>query len=303
MTRVGMSGPGAGRWVPASYMDGPRAILGLGLALFLFATACVGPEPPMARDTPRVGASAATPMPTTTAAPTATVVPKTPTPPEGVETVTATPAATPTSTFEPTATPVPELSVRPAQALSISTKGTLIRIAPIDGAYFTLEGDLFEKLKSLPHVSHVERYLVVELGAMESNDAIIGVEPGSPLRIVRGGDEVTATVYTGETFEGVEADGNLVIAGKVKSEAGHGMGGMVHEFLVGQTFTISGFPERIRVIGKYRSKLESQDFNLFLPIETAQTAFDKEGKLSYLFISVDSPDNVARVEEDLRGLL
>ena len=100
------------------------------------------------------------------------------------------------ATPAPTATPVPELSVQPAQALDISTKGALIRIAPIDRAYFTLEGDLFEKLKSLPHVSHVERYLVVELGAMESNDAIIRVEPGSPLRIVRGGDEVTATVYS-----------------------------------------------------------------------------------------------------------
>ena len=280
-------------------MDGLRAILGLGLALFLFATACGGSETPTAQDTSQVGASVATPRPANTATPTATVVSETPTPPEGVETVMATPAPT----FEPAATPVPELSVQPAQALNISTKDTLIRIAPVDGAYFTLEGDLFEKLKSLPHVSNVERYLVVELGAMQSNDAIIGVEPGSPLRIVRGGEEVTATVYSGETFEGVEADASSAIAGKVRPQAGSGMAGMVHDFLVGQTLTMFGYPDRIRVIGKYRSKLESQDFNLFLPIETAQKAFEKEGKLSYLFISVDSADNVAQVEEDLRGLL
>ena len=205
------------------------------------------------------------------------------------------------SPIEATETRVRTAGVQPAQDFTVSTKGTLIRIAPSDGPYLTIENNLSADLKALAHVSRVERYLVIELGG--STDAVIGVEPGAPLRVLREGEQATAEVYIGEDFTGVDAGANFAIAGKVRSVPDHAMAGMVHEYLVGQTFGIFGYPDRIRVIGKYRSDSKSQDFNLFFPIETAQEAFEIEGEISYLLVTVDSQDNVRQVEENLRALL
>lgn len=149
----------------------------------------------------------------------------------------------------------------------------------------------------------MERYLVIELGPGQSTDAVIGVEPGAPLLIVRGDEETEGEVYTGETLTDVEADANLAIAGDMRPSTDPGMVGMVHEFLVGQTFVIRDYPKRIRVIGKYRTDSESQAYNLFLPIETAQKAFEKEGEFSFLVIVVDSKNNVNRVQGDIKSLL
>ena len=178
------------------------------LALLATAPACGGeptptglseaPTVPTAIGTPKtplaapLTATVATPAPPDAAAPTPTLVPVSPTPDADVETAVATPRAAATPTSEPTTSQGARLSPQPVQPLTISTEGTLIRIAPTDGLYLTLERNLLADLKALAHVSSVERYLVIELGG--STDAAFGVEPGAPLRILREGEQARAEV-------------------------------------------------------------------------------------------------------------
>ena len=161
------------------------------------------------------------------------------------------------------------------------------------GAEFLSEA-LVEQVKAIPGVAKVERYLYVKARP----HPVIGVEAGSPLRIITGeGKLITPKLEAGRPFEA--GDERVAIVGKVYREdygLGDGMMAMMkHPFEVGSSFTFPGTRERIRVVGKF-----AEAAAVFLPLTTAQRLFDMKGKTSYLFVHADDAEGVAR--EIRRGL-
>ncbi|MBI4611084.1 MAG: hypothetical protein HY726_19015 [Candidatus Rokubacteria bacterium] len=165
----------------------------------------------------------------------------------------------------------------------------------------SLPEGVVEQVKAIPHVVKLERYLYVKA---EPHD-VIGIEAGAPLRIVTEERKLlTAHIEAGRSFK--EGAKNAAIMGKVYRED-YGFKGMgmvhAHPFEVGASFSFPGSKERIRVIGTFTVDPESQAKRVFLPLSTAQRLFDKAGKLTHLFITLDKAENTPQVVETLTKAL
>ena len=172
-------------------------------------------------------------------------------------------------------------------ALALPTEAALLQVTPAEGE--TLPTDTAEKAASIKNVTKVERYLLVKT---QPHD-VIGVEAGAPLRIVAsGGDILVAKLDAGKGFTKADESRNVAIIGKVYAEdygyrGGMGaMAAMKHFLEIGQTFNFTEQGPRIRVLGTFSAKPESEASKVFLPLATAQKLFERSGKVSHLFITV-----------------
>ena len=150
---------------------------------------------------------------------------------------------------EPTPLPVatPTREATPAALLDV-VGGVRIR-AKSNLLFLTAEAlrqDVVQRIVLIDGVSRVDSYLEVDT---EPN-SIVGVSPGSPLRLR--GEPVSIT--TGEGFS--QKDDEVAIPGiGVNADSyGFGMAGsmMAHRFQVGQTFVLQG--RRLRVTDLYRAE-------------------------------------------------
>ncbi|MFQ5895973.1 MAG: ABC transporter permease [Nitrospinota bacterium] len=148
-----------------------------------------------------------------------------------------------------------------------------------------LDAKLAEALRSIPGVSKVERYLYIRTKPHD----VIGVEPGAPGRIVYGKKLLPVEMGAGRWFK--KGDRNAAVVGKVfREDYGYrgmfSMAMMKHYFEVGTSFKLKGYGRRIRVIGKFAAKPDEAAERIFLPLETTQEAFGKQGQVTHLFLTV-----------------
>ena len=176
----------------------------------------------------------------------------------------------------------------PAAATSHSTGSTLIEVRATGGE--TLSESLAEKIKAVAGVSRVEKYLLIR---GEQNDKI-GVEAGAALRIfTKDGDLIEGRAEFGRAFRDADASRNVALVNRV-TYAAQGMAGMVHYLGVGQTFTLQ--ESRIRIIGEVAAPTSHK---IFLPLETAQRLYGKEGLLTHIFVQVQDAGRTEGVREAL----
>lgn len=69
---------------------------------------------------------------------------------------------------------------------------------------------------------------------------------------------------------------------------------------IGSTFElVSGV--RLRVIGRFTVPRDVREHFVFLPLDVAQTAYDRKDQLSHLFVTVEHAADVDRVKRDLEA--
>lgn len=181
--------------------------------------------------------------------------------------------------------------------LVLPAKAALLEVTPAEGE--TLPADTAEKVTVIKNVTKVERYLLVKT---QPHD-VIGIETGAPLRIVTGGgDLLEGKLETGKVFRKADEGKDVAIIGDVYADDYGYRGGMGHmakmkHFLeVGQTFKLTEDSPRIRVLGTFSVKPESEASKVFVPLETAQKLFKRSGQVSHLFVTVKS-DTEAMAKE------
>ena len=180
----------------------------------------------------------------------------------------------------------------PAAATSHSTGSALIEVRAAGGE--TLPENLTEKIKAIPGVSQVEKYLLVR---GQRNDKI-GVEPGAPLRILtQDGRLIEGRIEFGRGFRETDAGKNVALVNRVETTMA-GMGGMVHYLGVGQSFTLEG--SRFRSVGEVSAPTKHK---IFMPLTTAQKLYGKEDLLTHVFVSVKDADQAVAVQKALADSL
>ena len=180
----------------------------------------------------------------------------------------------------------------PAAATSHSAGSALIEVRAAGGE--TLPENLTEKIKAIPGVSQVEKYLLVR---GQRNDKI-GVEPSAPLRVfTEDGRLVEGRVEFGRSFRETDAGKNVALVNRVETTM-TGMGGMVHYLGVGQSFTLKG--TRFRSVGEVSAPTKHK---IFMPLSTAQKLYGKEDLLTHVFVSVKDADQAVAVQKALADSL
>jgi len=174
--------------------------------------------------------------------------------------------------------------------VQIQAKGNLLFLTAD-----TFEESLAQRIAQIDGVSQVDSYVEV---ATEPN-AIMGVSPGSPLRV--GGERVS--LASGDAFprdaENVAIPGIRVNA----NPYGFGMTGpsMAHRFQVGQSFELQG--QRLRVIALYRAERDELENYILLPLSMVQRLYDMEGVITTVVVTVDPPQELEKVRREIQELL
>ncbi len=134
-------------------------------------------------------------------------------------------------------------------ALATPIEAALLQVTPAEGE--TMSEDVAEKVSGLKNITKVERYLLVKT----QPHVVIGVEAGSPLRIVTSsGDLVEGKLEAGKTFRKSHEDKNVAIIGRVYAEDYGYRGwmlGMKHFLEIGQTFKLTETGPSIHVQATY----------------------------------------------------
>lgn len=171
----------------------------------------------------------------------------------------------------------------------------------------TIPEESVEKMKSLSRIVQVERVLWIRTKPYD----VVGVEPGAPLRIVTGDNRVIPAKSMAGRATFKAGDDRVSIVGKVyredyerggKPDPLHGMGGMLHPFEIGSSFTFPEAKERIRVIGIISATPEAEARKVFLPLATAQRIFGKKDHLTHLFVTVGAPEYAEAVAAEIKTL-
>ncbi len=188
------------------------------------------------------------------------------------------------------------LHALPAAATSHSAGSALIEVRAAGGE--TLPENLTEKIKAIPGVSRVEKYLLVPgQPVRDQRNEIIGLEPGAPIRIfTEDGRLIEGRIEFGRAFRDRDAGKNVALVNRVS----YGMPGMVHYLGVGQSFTLEEGPFPIRIVGEVSAPAERK---IFVPLDTAQKIYGKEGEVTHFFVTVKDADQAGSVERALAGSL
>lgn len=202
-----------------------------------------------------------------------------------------------------------------AQAPSVAS---LIEIRPAGARVVGPGADLMsdavaERLRRIPHVTKVEKYLFI--GMRDRSDpkelfVIAGYTPGARPRVNCHNVE-EARVVQGRFLRPEDA-GKLIAVGGIRFAAAY-KGGL----RVGQTVPLlpspaerRGLPAavkgaRVQVVGlfAFAHAFTLGERQLFLPLDTAQRLFGLRGKISKLFVEVDSAAVREDVAEAIRAVL
>lgn len=160
-----------------------------------------------------------------------------------------------------------------------------------------LPQELVEQMKGIDQVTKVEPYLLFR----EPLHWMIGAEPGAALRLLtRTGDPVV-NVTAGRVF--TEADNGqlvVVISSHLSGGSMAGMGG-ASSLQVGESFFLEG-GLRVRVLGLFSPGRQPED-TLFLSLDTLQELLNAKGKLTHIYVTADTKDNLPQVRKKIVDLL
>jgi putative ABC transport system permease protein len=97
----------------------------------------------------------------------------------------------------------------------------------------------------------------------------------------------------GRTFNVDEADANVAVIGDSLAEG--------NDLTVGSTFELNG--ESVEVVGIFTTGTQFGGNAVFLPLQTAQTLFDREGEVDQATVVAQSVDDAEQVASDIRAML
>jgi putative ABC transport system permease protein len=183
-----------------------------------------------------------------------------------------------------------------------------------DDTQATLTDDAVDAIASIDHIVSYSRAVTAQYTGDELVGATIEPPADSPFggRAPEGGFQVPVLVsgtdnpdnlasfginevdiVEGTIFDASAADASVAVVGQNLAEA--------NGLAVGDTFDLEG--ETIEVIGIYTTGTQFGDNSMFLPLETTQRLFDREGEIDSVIVQVDMASNVSTVADEIRSTL
>ena len=195
--------------------------------------------------------------------------------------------------------------------LQLRARGSMGHVNMV-GSSEMLPGDALGKVTSVEHVARVEPYVLAMTPTESHNFAmIVGLNPGDTKRLESHGEAGNPRIIAGRDLGPEDR-------GKDAGVIGQGFArwaGITPESLDRATVTLDlrrthpaifalDRPTRtIRVVGIYASGYVFGDMQLFIPFDTFRDIYGVGDRISWLFVTIDSSEQLAAVEQKLRALV
>lgn len=167
-----------------------------------------------------------------------------------------------------------------------------------------LPQDVLEKVRGIEHVEYVEPYLLAMAPITSPNFVMhVGLQPTAVKRLESHGEAGNPRIIAGRDFTPEDAGQDVAIIGQGYAA----WAGIKPEDVGRATLTIDPTrthpvifgmdrPKReLRIIGMYASGYIFGDLQLFMPLETFQSIYGPVRGISWVFVKIDSVENVAAV--------
>lgn len=162
------------------------------------------------------------------------------------------------------------------------------------------------KVLRIPHARHlarVDEYIYqpdIDAAKKNAYAMVIGLHPGAALRAIGEVDYENAKIIAGRPLGAGDAQARVAVAGRLYARQRLGIGAPSASALAGHPLLLNG--QSFRVIGIYTTQNDFGDNHVFIPITAFRETFHPGGKLSKIFVTVDSVANVAPVVADLKTI-
>jgi ABC-type antimicrobial peptide transport system permease subunit len=169
---------------------------------------------------------------------------------------------------------------------------------------------VLEEVRGIEHVVQVEPYLLAMAPITPPNFVMhVGLAPTAAKRLESHGEAGSPRIIAGRDFTPEDAGQDVAIIGQGYAE----WAGIKPEDLGRATLVVDPTrthpviygmerPRReLRIIGIYASGYVFGDLQLFLPIDTFRSIYGTDRGISWVFVRVDSVENVAAVAQRLRA--
>ncbi len=197
--------------------------------------------------------------------------------------------------------------------LQLRARGSMGHINMV-GQDRILPQDTLQKVKQIEHVVHVEPYLLAMAPITEPNFVMhVGLDPSAEKRLESHGEAGNPRIIAGRDFTsqyreqdvGIIGQGYAKWAGITPHDIESGRATLVvdptrtHPVI----FRLERPKRTLNIIGMYASGYVFGDLQLFMPLDTFRDIYRVNQGISWVFVRVDSVDNVAAVTKKLQELV
>ncbi len=171
-----------------------------------------------------------------------------------------------------------------------------------------------EKVKQIEHVVHVEPYLLAMAPITEPNFVMhVGLEPSAVKRLESHGEAGNPRIIAGRDFTANDRGQDVAIIGQGYTK----WAGITHQDVESGKANLVIDPSRthpvifamdrpkraLKIIGMYASGYIFGDLQLFIPLDIFRDIYGVNQGISWVFVRVDSVDNVASVTKKLQEVV
>ncbi len=195
--------------------------------------------------------------------------------------------------------------------LQLRARGSMGHVNMV-GSSDVLPGDVLSTVRSVEHVRRVEPYLLAMMPTEGHNfGMIVGLNPGDTKRLESHGEAGNPRIVAGRDLTPEDRGKDVGVIGQGLAR----WAGITPETLDRATMTLDvrrthpaifalDRPARtIRVVGIYASGYVFGDMQLFISLDTFRDIYGVPDRISWLFVTADSSEDLPAVEQQLRSLV
>lgn len=164
-----------------------------------------------------------------------------------------------------------------------------------------------ERVRAVPsarHITGIEEYVnqsQVDPTYPNAYAMIIGHRPGAAMRAIGEADYENARIVAGRALGPRDADRSVAVVGQLYARERLGLTDPEDDFALAGSRVELG-DEGYEVVGIYTTGNDFGDNHVFVPIESFRRTFNPGGRLSKMWVTVDSVAHVATVAGDLEAI-
>lgn len=177
-----------------------------------------------------------------------------------------------------------------------------------------LPSSIHEKVKKVEHITKVESYLLAMSPSSQSNHfaIIIGIEPGDTKRLETHGEVGGPRIIAGRDLRPEDKNKDVGVIGRIYAKE---FGITIENFKPTKIildpskstdiiYPVESEVREVEIVGIFESGYVFGDMQLFIPKETLKKVYlpTKDG-ISWVFVTVDSADNIGAVTAELKRLI
>lgn len=176
---------------------------------------------------------------------------------------------------------------------------------PVGEEEFTLE--TLENVKRIPsaqHLARIDEYVYLpQIDTTRGNfyAMVIGMPPDAGMRAIGEVDYENARILAGRRLRADDADRDVAVVGILYAQQRLGLSQPADATLENTRLSLNG--RAFDVVGIYSTDNDFGDNHVFTPITAFRRTFNPGHKLSKIFLTVDSVQNVEQVVTELKASL